>query len=241
MNGNVFKQSHFLVMSLVPDASMFAIPAALAQQLFEPACMTMNTGGIASSATNTQKAADICGLPMPPTEVAEFDADVADAAKVRLQSLGKVLFADLCLYSRDRFLPPPFVSVATVDCLLRKEAGEAPLETTDMRAYGDADSYLRLLQNCIDPTMLRYLAGNVDNTLLQDASSARDARFSFIDNIANEMGDVKWYEGYLSAVLSETVSDGGPLQSNVAQFEFIRWILRVACNSFVASDAALRE
>merc|ERR1711979_126581 len=103
------------------------------------------------------------------------------------------------------------------------------------------DSYLRLLQNCTDPTMLRYLAGNVDNTLLQGANSARDARFSFIDNIANDISGVRWYERYLSAVLSETFSDGGPQQSTVAQFEFIRWTLRVSCNGFVASDAALRE
>merc|ERR1712232_85814 len=142
IHGNSFRKSHFLVMSLVPDASMFAVPAALAQQLFEPSVMKASTGVISTWGANTQKAADVCGLPMPPTVAAEVDAEVANAAKVRLQSLGRVLFADLCLQSRDRFLPPPFVSVATVDGVLRKEAGEAPPETTDMRHSGDAGSYL---------------------------------------------------------------------------------------------------
>merc|ERR1712232_412063 len=76
IRGNAFKKSHFLVMSLVPDASMFAVPAALAQQLFNPAILTPSPGDIAAWAANTQKAADVCGLPMPPAVAVEVDTEV---------------------------------------------------------------------------------------------------------------------------------------------------------------------
>merc|ERR1719433_2103303 len=45
---------------------------------------------------------------------------------------------------------------------------------------------------------------------------------------------------YLEALLSE-VQAGGPLAAPIAQWEFARWTLRLACSGYVASDAALRE
>jgi hypothetical protein len=247
---------HYLVMTLATDASMFGgASPEMGQMLSEPPASTVAaTGDAGTWAAATQRAAEICGVALlkGSVEPQVQPLEVQEAARCRLQALGRALFADICLASRDRLMIPLFVSKTTVEAVLRKQAGESgkvygageAVELVDSDSSRAGERYLQALQSFEDVTLLRYLAGHADNTLLQEVGRPERARFAFIDNCVNmisEQAPHPYVCNYLRAVLAEAALPGGPLAGPVGEWEYLRWSLRVACTGYVASDAALRE
>jgi len=245
------------IMSMIPDASMFAgVPATAGRLLFEPcAASSAASGDLDSWAAATQRAAEMLGLPPAASGRDEVpqSPEAQEAARVRLQALGRIFFADICLFNGDRFMLPLHVSQPTLDGLLRKQAGEKgkvfgdltkePAGTYNMESKGAGQRYLRVLQEVEDTEFLSHLIGNADNTLLKEASNPERARFVAIDNIAAPIWEKPPHAfvcNYLEDLLAEA-QEGGPSSAPVVQWEFVRWTLRMTCSGYVVSDAALRE
>merc|ERR1711884_219025 len=102
-----------MVTSLIPDASMFCGAAPTAGRLlFEPpADLPTASGDLTSWAAATQVAADLLGMPPAACGWDETpqSREAQHAARGRLQSLGRIFLADICLQNGDRFMLPLFV------------------------------------------------------------------------------------------------------------------------------------